>query len=131
MPLASRREAEELRVTLPALRAARRLVWRRAEEAGLDDRSEDFMLAVNEVLSNSLQHAGEGGTLRLWHDAEGLVCEVRDRGHIAPPLIVARNPHRADRRAWMWLVNLVCDLVQVRSLRFGGTVRMRMNRIDR
>ena len=56
-------------MTLPALRAARRLVWRRAEEAGLGDRSEDFMLAVNEVLSNSLQHAGEGGTLRLWLDA--------------------------------------------------------------
>ena len=32
-------EAEELRVTLPALRVARRLVWRRAEEAGLGDRS--------------------------------------------------------------------------------------------
>ena len=29
----------------------------------------------------------------------------------------------------MWLVNLVCDLVQVRSSRYGSTVRMRMNRI--
>ena len=54
-------EAEEIRVTLASLRGARRLVWRRAVEAGLGDRSEDFMLAVNEVLSNSLQHAGEDG----------------------------------------------------------------------
>ena len=128
MPLAEPPgEAEELKVTLPALRAARRLVWRRAEEAGLDDRSEDFMLAVNEVLSNSLQHAGEGGTLRLWHDAEGLVCEVRDRGHIAQPLIGREEPGIGQIGGHgMWLVNLVCDLVQVRSSDHGSTIRMKM-----
>jgi len=125
-------EAEELRVTLPTLRAARRLVWRRAEEAGLGDRSEDFMLAVNEVLSNSLQHAGEGGTLRLWPDADGLVCEVRDRGHISQPLIGREEPGRGQIGGHgMWLVNLVCDLVQVRSSEEGSTIRMRMNRIKR
>ncbi len=119
-------EAEELRVTLPTLRAARRLVWRRAEEAGLGDRSEDFMLAVNEVLSNSLQHAGEGGTLRLWHDPDGLVCEVRDRGHISQPLIGREEPGVGQVGGHgMWLVNLVCDLVQVRSSRMGSTIRMR------
>jgi hypothetical protein len=31
----------------------------------------------------------------------------------------------------MWLVNLVCDLVQVRSSEQGSTIRMRMNRIRR
>jgi anti-sigma regulatory factor (Ser/Thr protein kinase) len=123
-------EAEELRVTLPALRAARRLVSRSAEEAGLGDRSEDFMLAVNEVLSNSLQHAGEGGTLRLWHDADGLVCEVRDR--VSLPLIGREDPDIGQIGGHgMWLVNLVCDLVQVRSSEEGSTIRMRMNRIKR
>jgi anti-sigma regulatory factor (Ser/Thr protein kinase) len=125
-------EAEELRVTLPALRAARRLVWRRAEEAGLGDRSEDFMLAVNEVLSNSLQHAGEGGTLRLWHDPQGLVCEVRDSGHISQPLIGREEPGIGQVGGHgMWLVNLVCDLVQVRSNEQGSTIRMRMNPVRR
>ena len=76
------------------------------------------MLAVNEVLSNSLQHAGEGGTLRLWHDADGLVCEVRDRGHISQPLIGREEPGIGQIGGHgMWLVNLVCDLVQVRSTR--------------
>jgi anti-sigma regulatory factor (Ser/Thr protein kinase) len=124
--------AEELKVTLPALRAARRLVWRRAEEAGLGERAEDFMLAVNEVLSNSLQHAGEGGTLRVWPDPDGLVCEVRDSGHIAQPLIGREEPHIGQIGGHgMWLVNLVCDLVQVRSSEQGSTIRMRMNRIQR
>ena len=123
-------EAEELRVTLPSLRAARRLVWRRAEEAGLGERAEDFMLAVNEVLSNSLQHADENGTLRLWHDADGLVCEVRDSGHIVHPLIGREEPAIGQVGGHgMWLVNLVCDLVQVRSSKHGSTVRMRMDRI--
>jgi anti-sigma regulatory factor (Ser/Thr protein kinase) len=121
-------EAEELKVTLSALRAARRLVWRRAEESGLGERAEDFMLAVNEVLSNSLQHAGEGGTLRVWSDADGLVCEVRDGGHIAQPLIGREEPPIGQIGGHgMWLVNLVCDLVQVRSSDQGTTIRMRMN----
>ena len=125
-------EAEELKVTLPALRAARRLVWRRAEEAGLGERAEDFMLAVNEVLSNSLQHAGETGMLHIWQDARGLICEVRDDGHIAQPLIGRREPAVGQIGGHgMWLVNLVCDLVQVRSSEQGSTVRMRMNRIER
>jgi anti-sigma regulatory factor (Ser/Thr protein kinase) len=125
-------EAEELRVTLAALRAARRMVRARAEEAGLGERSEDFSLAVNEVLSNSLQHAREDGTLRLWLDPDGMVCEVRDRGRIMQPLIGREEPGVGQIGGHgMWLVNLVCDLVQVRSSEDGSTVRMRMNRIQR
>ncbi|HMJ95256.1 MAG TPA: anti-sigma factor RsbA family regulatory protein [Thermoleophilaceae bacterium] len=125
-------EAEELRVTLAALRVARRIVRARADEAGLGERSEDLSLAVNEVLSNSLQHAGEDGTLRLWQDATGMVCEVRDRGHIMQPLIGREEPGIGQIGGHgMWLVNLVCDLVQVRSSEHGSTVRMRMNRIAR
>ncbi len=121
--------AEELRVTSSALRAARLLVRARAQEAGLGERAEDFMLAVNEVLSNSIHHAGEEGTLRLWKDAEGLVCEVRDSGHIVQPLIGRQEPAVGQVGGHgMWLVNLVCDLVQVRSSKQGSTVRMRMNR---
>jgi len=122
-------EAEELNVTLPTLRTARRLVWSRAEHAGLGERAEDFMLAVNEVLSNSLQHTGAGGTLRVWHDDLGLVCDVRDRGHIDQPLIGREEPALGQIGGHgMWLVNLVCDLVQVRSSEQGSTIRMRMNR---
>ena len=124
--------AEELRVTVSALRVARLLVRARAEEAGLGERAEDFMLAVNEVLSNSIHHAGEEGTLRLWEDSDGLVCEVRDDGHIVQPLIGREEPAVGQVGGHgMWLVNLVCDLVQVRSSEHGSTVRMRMNRPER
>jgi anti-sigma regulatory factor (Ser/Thr protein kinase) len=120
-------EAEELKVTLAALRVARRLVRARAEEAGLGERSEDFALAVNEVLSNSLQHAREDGVLRVWPEPDGLVCEVRDGGSIAQPLIGREEPAIGQIGGHgMWLVNLVCDLVQVRSTQDGNVVRMKM-----
>jgi anti-sigma regulatory factor (Ser/Thr protein kinase) len=122
-------DAEELTVTMRALRDARRLVRDRAQDAGLAERSDDFVLAVNEVLSNSLHHACEDGVLRVWEEPNGLVCEVRDGGHILQPLIGREEPSIGQIGGHgIWLVNLVCDLVQVRSSAGGSTVRMQMNR---
>jgi anti-sigma regulatory factor (Ser/Thr protein kinase) len=123
------RDAEQLSVTMSALRNARRLVRARAQEAGLGERSDDFALAVNEVLSNSIHHARDDGVLRVWQDADGLVCEVRDGGHIVQPLIGREEPEIGQIGGHgIWLVNLVCDLVQVRSSPHGSVVRMQMNR---
>jgi anti-sigma regulatory factor (Ser/Thr protein kinase) len=121
--------AEELTISVRELRDARRLVRARAEAAGLSERSDDFVLAVNEVLSNSLHHAQEDGLLRLWEQPDGLVCEVRDGGHIPQPLIGREEPAIGQIGGHgIWLVNLVCDLVQVRSSAHGSAVRMQMNR---
>jgi anti-sigma regulatory factor (Ser/Thr protein kinase) len=121
--------AEELIVNVGRLRDARRLVRTRAQETGLGERSEDFVLAVNEVLSNSLHHAGQDGSLRVWQEPDALVCEVRDGGHIIQPLIGREEPPIGQVGGHgIWLVNLVCDLVQVRSNPDGSTVRMQMSR---
>jgi anti-sigma regulatory factor (Ser/Thr protein kinase) len=115
-------------VTLRGLREARGIVRRRAREAGLGERADDLALAVNEVLSNSLHHAHEDGTLRIWDDPDGLVCEVRDHGHILQPLIGREEPAVGQIGGHgLWLVNLVCDLVQVRSSRDGTSIRMKMS----
>jgi anti-sigma regulatory factor (Ser/Thr protein kinase) len=120
-------EADELRVTLDGLRDARGLVRRYAEDAGLGERADDFVLAVNEVLSNSLYHAHDDGSLRIWTEPDGLVCEVRDSGWISQPLIGREEPAAGQVGGHgIWLVNLVCDLVQVRSSEHGSTVRMKM-----
>ena len=122
-------EFEEMLVDLNGLSAARRLVRRRAADAALDARADDFALAVNEVLSNSLNHADQSGMLRVWDEPDGLVCEVRDGGHIAQPLIGREEPALGQVGGHgIWLVNLVCDLVQVRSSPDGSTVRMKMGR---
>jgi anti-sigma regulatory factor (Ser/Thr protein kinase) len=122
-------DADELHVTVHDLREARELVRRRACEAGLERRADDLILAVNEILSNSLNHACEDGTLRIWQEDDGLVCEVRDHGHIVQPLIGRAEPALGQVGGHgIWLVNLVCDLVQVRSSEDGSTVRMKMSR---
>ena len=121
-------EAEVLNVALTGLRPARDAVRRRAHAAGVGARADDFALAVNEVLSNSLHHAGQDGTLRIWDEPDGLVCEVRDGGHIEQPLIGREEPSVGQVGGHgIWLVNLVCDLVQVRSSPEGSTVRMKMS----
>jgi anti-sigma regulatory factor (Ser/Thr protein kinase) len=120
--------ADELLVTLDGLPEARALVRKRAHEAGLGARADDFVLAVNEVLSNSLYHAHDSGTLRIWAEPDGLVCEVRDSGRILQPLVGRAEPSIGQVGGHgIWLVNLVCDLVQVRSSEHGSTVRMKMS----
>ena len=121
-------EVDEVSVSLDGLSAARRMVRGRAEAAGLGARSDDLVLAVSEILSNSLQHARDDGTLRVWDEEDGLVCEVRDRGHILQPLIGREEPAIGQIGGHgIWLVNLVCDLVQVRSSPEGSAVRMKMS----
>jgi anti-sigma regulatory factor (Ser/Thr protein kinase) len=120
-------DALEMRVTVFRLREARPLVRTRALAAGLGDRADDLIIAVNEILSNSLHHAHEAGTLRIWDEPDGLVCEVTDPGHILEPLIGREEPNAGQLGGHgLWLVNLVCDLVQVRSSPDGTTVRMKM-----
>jgi anti-sigma regulatory factor (Ser/Thr protein kinase) len=43
-------------------------------------RRADLVLAVHEVAANSIRHGGAAGLLLTWHDADRVVCEVRDRG---------------------------------------------------
>jgi anti-sigma regulatory factor (Ser/Thr protein kinase) len=111
-----------------ALAGLRELVAREAAAAGLDpDRAADLVLAVDEVATNSLRHGGGRGTLRIWSDGDAVVCEVRDRGRIEDPLVGrVRPPLEQDGGRGLWLVNQLCDLVQLRSSERGAVVRLHM-----
>jgi anti-sigma regulatory factor (Ser/Thr protein kinase) len=101
---------------------------RRAAEADLGAaRTGDLVLAVNEIASNSVRHAGGHGVLRSWREGRDLVCEVRDPGRIDDPLAGRRVP-ATDQRGGrgIWIANQLCDLVQLRSLPAGTVVRLRM-----
>lgn len=126
-------DREELAFTFRGLGAVRSLVSARAERAGLSSEArEDLVLAVNELVTNSVQYGGGGGTLRIWGDRDELVCDVRDRGYIDDPL-AGRIAPPLDQHGGrgLWLVNHLCDLVQIRSTPNGTLVRVRMRtRID-
>ncbi len=106
----------------------RRALAVRAAEAGMsDERVGDLLLAVSEVATNSVLYGGGGGTLAAWAEPGRFVCEVRDAGRLEDPLVGRARPSRGQRSGrGMWLVNEVCDLVQVRALAAGTVVRLHL-----
>jgi anti-sigma regulatory factor (Ser/Thr protein kinase) len=112
------------------LAAIRQVVSDQCSALGTDPvRSDDFVLAVNEIATNSLRHGGGHGSYTLWHDDDVLYCEIRDAGEITNPL-VGRScppPQQTGGRG-LWIANQACDLVQVRTGPSGTVVRLHLKR---
>jgi anti-sigma regulatory factor (Ser/Thr protein kinase) len=110
------------------LRPLRALVAARSIQAGLPEtRASDLVLAVSEVAANTLRHTPGGGTLSVWAEPGEIVCEIRDQGWIADPLAGRlRPPEHPTGRQGLWVVNMICDLVELRSGRSGTTIRLHM-----
>ncbi|MPZ96323.1 MAG: sensor histidine kinase [Propionibacteriales bacterium] len=120
--------AEASTMSFTVASAVRRVVAYEAGRAGLpSDRLADLELAVNEVATNSLIHAGGSGVLSVWSERGHLVCEVRDSGHITDPLAGRITPPvESTTGRGLLLANCVCDLVQVRTHPSGTTIRLWM-----
>jgi anti-sigma regulatory factor (Ser/Thr protein kinase) len=117
----------ELAFETGSLGAVRARVTAAATDAGLGERADDLVLAVNEVASNSIRHGGGRGVLRIWQAAHALVCEVRDAGRIDLPLVGRERPALGGHNGrGLWIANQLCDLVQVRTYDSGSTVRLHM-----
>ena len=110
--------------------AVRRALARHLLAAGLDgQRLDDFVTAINEAMTNAVQHGGGWGELRLWRDRE-LVCEIRDRG---PGLSESVSVPRAQRPRpsatggmGLWLAQELADSIDVDSGGDGLRVRLAM-----
>ena len=111
------------------IRGLRRRLGDLADHVGVaPPRIDDLVLAVNEVVTNSVVHGGGRGTLRVWIDGEAVVCEVADHGCISDPLVGRRRPSSdSSGGRGLWLAQQLCDLVQIRSDAAGTVVRMRVN----
>ena len=120
--------ADTLPFAASTLASVRRLVDVRAREAGLSAMAtSDLVLAVNEVATNSVRHAGGHGTLRAWQERGALICEVSDGGRLDDPLAGRRRPDFTEPGGQgLWITNQVCDLVQLRSSSDGSAVRIHM-----
>ena len=108
---------------LPVLRT---LVASYAEALGMvPDDAEDLMFVAHELATNSIRHGGGTGTLRLWREGSTIVCDVRDTGDIANPLVGRIKPDLiAESGRGLWLANQLCDLVQIRASATGAIVRV-------
>jgi anti-sigma regulatory factor (Ser/Thr protein kinase) len=112
-----------------SLSELRAVTLREGARAGLPAaRVDDLTLAVSELATNSVDHGGGSGTARFWRQEDALICDVRDRGVVTDALSGRVRPGADPARPrGLWLVNQLCDLVQLRSSpATGSEVRIRM-----
>jgi anti-sigma regulatory factor (Ser/Thr protein kinase) len=89
------------------------------------ERVDDLVLAVSEVASNSVQHGGGAGSLTMWcDDRSAVIAEIQDSGEITDPLVGRYPPGPGLEVKGLWLVNQLCDLVQIRSGPSGTCTRL-------
>ncbi|MEU4428405.1 ATP-binding protein [Actinoplanes sp. NPDC024001] len=109
------------------LRAVRVFVAERARALGMSARQIDVLtLAVSELTTNTLQHTGGGGHIRLWAEHGRLVCDVVDSG-AERPFGRAMPAAEAIRGRGLAIVERVCDAVYTRAVPGGTLVRICLN----
>lgn len=128
LPLAEPEAATVLAYRAGQLGEVRDLAHAWADDTALDRvRRGDLVLAISEAAANSIVHGGGSGVLRLWTTASGdVVAEIRDGGRLSDPLAGRRRPslNSANGGRGLWLIHQVADLVEVRALRTGLTLRL-------
>ena len=118
------------RSTARSLGEVRRTVATIARELGIPDgRAAACVIAVNELAANSVRHGGGRGELHVWHEDD----DARLRGRATPAASPTRSPGAAIPTSsqlggrGLWMVNQLCDLVQIRTPPHAplNTVRVR------
>jgi anti-sigma regulatory factor (Ser/Thr protein kinase) len=110
------------------LHAMRAFVEHVAGRNGLSPTSlSDLVLALHELGANIVKHERAGGRVRIWHEDRQTVAEITGPSRIADPLIGrTRPPVDATDGRGLWLVNQLCDLVELRSHPATTTIRLHM-----
>jgi anti-sigma regulatory factor (Ser/Thr protein kinase) len=105
----------------------RLIVTDRCVATGLaEPRWGDFVLAVHEVVSNAIVHAGGGGRLVLRRVPDGLICVVSDAGGGFDPLVPTQPPEPLDAETGrgLWLASQLTDRLDFSSTPEGTTVTL-------
>lgn len=121
---------------LPDLARVRREVEAGSRRCGLDDdRIEDWITAVNELLINVIRHGGGRGAVRLLFLDDRLTCEVTDRGpgfHTAHYVPLTERPPLSDTGGMgLWVVGQLAEFLLVDSGPAGTTIRIAPRARDR
>jgi anti-sigma regulatory factor (Ser/Thr protein kinase) len=128
-PLPLPHSVAEIVVDSPsAVTDARRFATTHARSLGLSEaRLTDLELAVAELVTNSVDHGGGTGLLRIWSDPHQVICEVTDSGQLTDPLAGRRpaTPNQPRGRGLL-LVNHIVDLVRIHTNDTSTTIRVHL-----
>ncbi|GAA2703033.1 ATP-binding protein [Actinoplanes palleronii] len=109
------------------LRRVRTFVTERAAALGLAPSRIDLLtLAVSELTTNTLQHTGGGGHIRVWAEDGRLICDVTDGGG-PRPFGRAMPSAEAVRGRGLAIVERICDSVSTSTVPGGTLVRISLN----
>ncbi len=89
------------------------------------ERLADFVVAVNELLTNAVRHGGGRGRLRLWRTPGAVVCEVVDEGTGLGEVHHANRPRLDTPGGWgLWLAGELTDRMDIETGSNGTCVRI-------
>jgi anti-sigma regulatory factor (Ser/Thr protein kinase) len=118
--------AFELEFGLRDLPVIRRAIGSFAVDARLSgSRTEEVVLAVNEVTTNAVIHGRPPTTVRAWRTEDEIVIEVTDAGDGIRDVLAGQRmpPPTSVAGRGLWLTRLLCDAVEIRN-GAGCTVTM-------
>ena len=87
------------------------------------DRADDLLLALSEIITNSIRHGRGRRHLRVWLHGRTVTCEVADDGHGPTDPLVGYRPPGTDTVGGrgLWIAHQLCDALAVLH-RDGETV---------
>ncbi|WP_336203775.1 ATP-binding protein [Nonomuraea sp. LPB2021202275-12-8] len=112
------------------LEQPRSLVRAYARQAGLrGERLDDLVLAVNEAVTNVLDHGGAAGTLTARTRPGAVIVEIKDtagrltRDHLAAAKVDPHGTHGFG----LWVIQHLCDQVHLDQSCSGSRLTLTMN----
>lgn len=114
---------------LDQLATLRAFVASHAIQAGAAAQSvAQFVQAVDEVVTNAIEHGGGSGVLQIWAGPHTMVCQVSDTGAGLQDPLAGHLPPVPSRAGGcgLWLARQFSDLVELHSDPAGTTVRLHL-----